>query len=231
VAYIALFVALGGVSYAAVKLPANSVGTKQLKPNAVTLSKIAGSARDALVGQRGAKGDPGLPGAKGETGLQGLQGETGLRGLQGETGLRGLQGETGLRGPQGDIALMSNTTPCSASASEARYGAVVGTAACSADEVAVTYAAPVTGTLTSMAVSLSNQHSNQRIVVRRNGSNTSLVATCSGGPSCTIAGAPVSVTGGDKLSLLFVTLNGGSAPDGFGVVADAAHVSLVLRPG
>ena len=29
VAYIALFVALGGTSYAAIKLPANSVGTRQ----------------------------------------------------------------------------------------------------------------------------------------------------------------------------------------------------------
>jgi hypothetical protein len=229
VAYIALFVALGGVSYAAVKLPANSVGTKHLKPHAVTLSKIAGSARNALAGQRGPKGDPGLPGPKGETGSQGLQGETGSQGLQGETGSQGLQGETGLRGPQGDIALMSNTTPCGASA-QARYGAVVGTAACTADETAVTYAAPVTGTLTSMAVSLTNQQSFQRIVVRRNGSNTSLVATCNAGP-CTIAGAPVSVTAGDKLSLLFVTLNAGGVPDGFGLVADAAHVSLVLRPG
>jgi hypothetical protein len=40
-ATIAVFVALGGVSYAALKLPKNSVGTKQLKPNAVSGSKVA----------------------------------------------------------------------------------------------------------------------------------------------------------------------------------------------
>ncbi|HNC15865.1 MAG TPA: hypothetical protein PLV77_08190, partial [Solirubrobacterales bacterium] len=40
VAIIALIVALGGTSYAAFKLPKNSVGTKQLKKNAVTVKKL-----------------------------------------------------------------------------------------------------------------------------------------------------------------------------------------------
>lgn len=40
VATLALFVALGGASYAAFKLPKNSVGTKQLRKNAVTTAKI-----------------------------------------------------------------------------------------------------------------------------------------------------------------------------------------------
>jgi hypothetical protein len=37
---VALFVALGGTGYAALKLPKNSVGTKQLKKNAVTGAKV-----------------------------------------------------------------------------------------------------------------------------------------------------------------------------------------------
>jgi hypothetical protein len=37
---IAVFIALGGASYAAVKLPKNSVGAKQIKKNAVTTAKI-----------------------------------------------------------------------------------------------------------------------------------------------------------------------------------------------
>lgn len=41
VAYVALFVALGGTSYAAVALPAGSVGTRQLRNGAVTNAKIA----------------------------------------------------------------------------------------------------------------------------------------------------------------------------------------------
>lgn len=40
VSVLALFVALGGASYAAFKVPKNSVGTKQLKKNAVTTAKI-----------------------------------------------------------------------------------------------------------------------------------------------------------------------------------------------
>jgi hypothetical protein len=41
VAYLALFVALGGTSYAAVSLPRNSVGTAQLRNGAVTAGKLA----------------------------------------------------------------------------------------------------------------------------------------------------------------------------------------------
>jgi hypothetical protein len=40
ISLVALFVALGGTGYAALKLPNNSVGTKQLKSSAVTTSKI-----------------------------------------------------------------------------------------------------------------------------------------------------------------------------------------------
>jgi hypothetical protein len=40
ISLIALFVALGGASYAAVSLPNNSVGTAQIKNNAVTTKKI-----------------------------------------------------------------------------------------------------------------------------------------------------------------------------------------------
>ena len=47
VACLALGVALGGTSYAAVRLPANSVGTKQLKRNAVTSPKVKA---DAITG-------------------------------------------------------------------------------------------------------------------------------------------------------------------------------------
>jgi hypothetical protein len=44
VACIALTVALGGTSYAAIRLPAGSVGTKQLKRGAVTGVKVKGNA-------------------------------------------------------------------------------------------------------------------------------------------------------------------------------------------
>jgi hypothetical protein len=49
VACLALTVALGGTSYAAIRLPANSVGTKQLKRGAVTGVKVK---RDTLTGSQ-----------------------------------------------------------------------------------------------------------------------------------------------------------------------------------
>src|SRR4249920_3256064 len=74
---LALFVALGGVSYAATKLPPHSVGTSQLESKSVTLAKLAPAARAALKGARGAigpvgpAGAPGAPGPKGDTGAPG----------------------------------------------------------------------------------------------------------------------------------------------------------------
>src|SRR5436190_17303568 len=44
ISLLALFVALGGTTYAATSLPKNSVGTKQLKKNAVTSAKIKNGA-------------------------------------------------------------------------------------------------------------------------------------------------------------------------------------------
>jgi hypothetical protein len=70
ISIVALVVALGGTSYAAFSLPKNSVGTKQLKKNAVTSNKVKNGsllAVDFKAGQlhRGPKGDPGQNGAPG----------------------------------------------------------------------------------------------------------------------------------------------------------------------
>src|SRR5688572_31595485 len=61
-ATIAVFLALGGGAYAAVKLKKGSVKTKHIKNGAVTQAKISASAQAAL---RGATGPPGAPGAPG----------------------------------------------------------------------------------------------------------------------------------------------------------------------
>ena len=75
VAGIALFVALGGTSYAVTQLPKNSVGTKQLKANAVTGAKVkngslaatdfSNAALDVLQGATGPAGPTGATGATG----------------------------------------------------------------------------------------------------------------------------------------------------------------------
>ncbi len=53
IASLALFIALGGISWAAVALPKNSVGTTQLKRNAVTGAKIRGNAVTAAKVRNG----------------------------------------------------------------------------------------------------------------------------------------------------------------------------------
>jgi hypothetical protein len=85
VAYLALFVALGGTSYAAVTLPKNSVGTAQLKNSAVTGAKVKkGSLRkiDFAAGQlpAGPAGPAGASGPAGPTGAAGAAGTTGSPG-------------------------------------------------------------------------------------------------------------------------------------------------------
>lgn len=76
----AVFIALGGGAYAATRLPANSVGSRQLKENAVTPSKVAPATVRLFKGQKGGQGPPG---PKGDTGSQGTQG---IQGIQGSTG-------------------------------------------------------------------------------------------------------------------------------------------------
>jgi hypothetical protein len=76
VACLALLIALGGVSYAAVTLPRNSVGPAQLRNDAVTSKKVKnrsllaidfkpGQLRAGARGPKGDKGDAGAPGISG----------------------------------------------------------------------------------------------------------------------------------------------------------------------
>jgi len=108
---LALFIALGGTSYAAAKLPRNSVGTAQIKSGAVNESKLAQGVRDKLgrtvQGAPGGAGAQGPAGPKGDTGATGPAGKDGATGPAGETGATGpagppgADGEPGATGPQG----------------------------------------------------------------------------------------------------------------------------------
>lgn len=77
ISLIALFVALGGTTYAATSLPTNSVGTAQLRQGAVTKTKINKKTIEALKGQRGPRGATGAEGPQGQTGQQGATGGVG----------------------------------------------------------------------------------------------------------------------------------------------------------
>jgi hypothetical protein len=74
IALLALFVALGGGAYAAMNLPKNSVGTRQLKRGAVTPPKLSRSTVKELKGNTGPRGPKGAKGAKGDKGATGPAG-------------------------------------------------------------------------------------------------------------------------------------------------------------
>jgi hypothetical protein len=84
-AYLALFIALGGTSYAAVKLPKNSVGATQIKANAVGSSEV----KNGALTRSDFKASSIPAGAQGAQGLQGLQGLKGDKGDKGATGVVG----------------------------------------------------------------------------------------------------------------------------------------------
>jgi hypothetical protein len=81
---IAVFlVVAGGTAFAASQLGKESVGTRQLKKEAVSLAKINAAAKSSLKGANGPAGEKGATGAEGPKGATGTQGP---KGDKGETG-------------------------------------------------------------------------------------------------------------------------------------------------
>jgi Collagen triple helix repeat (20 copies) len=121
-ASVALFAALGGVSYAAATLPTNSVGSRQIKSGAVTSAKVkdgtlqgtdfgAGQLPSGAQGPRGEKGDPGATGAQGPKGDAGATGAQGPKGEAGANSPQGPKGDAGPQGPKGDAGATGSQGP------------------------------------------------------------------------------------------------------------------------
>src|SRR4051812_18418638 len=111
VGLLALTIALGGTSYAAATLPPRSVGTAQLKQNAVTSTKVKnGSLRRGEFARGESRAGGGGPG--------------------GGAGPAGPQGATGLQGPKGDTGTVDTSNFYSKAASDSRF---LGAAAKAAD--------------------------------------------------------------------------------------------------
>jgi hypothetical protein len=103
IACIALALSLGGVGYAALRLPVNSVGTKQVINHSLLKADFKpGQLPRGPRGVQGPKGDTGAGGAAGVQGLPGPKGDTGAGGAAGAQGLQGLPGPKGDTGPKGD---------------------------------------------------------------------------------------------------------------------------------
>jgi hypothetical protein len=135
ISLIALFVALGGTTYAATSLPKNSVGTAQLKKGAVTKQKISKKTIGALRGSRGP---------------QGPKGDQGIQGAKGDQGIQGAKGDTGPRGPSDAYSTTTPflTVPAGNYVVQAKEGLTGGTGAVELD--CTLYATPVGGSLTSV---------------------------------------------------------------------------------
>lgn len=108
IACLALAISLSGVGYAAGVLPGNSVGTAQLRDDAIVSSKIRNRSllgvdlkRGQLpAGPRGPTGAKGDPGARGDKGGKGDKADKGARGEIGPRGPAGAQGRGGSEGPR-----------------------------------------------------------------------------------------------------------------------------------
>jgi Collagen triple helix repeat (20 copies) len=101
ISLIALFVALGGTSYAAFKIPKNSVGSPQVINGSLGTIDLSKKARAALKGNRGPQGPAGAQGAQGPSGPAGAAGAAGATGPQGPSGTAGASGAAGATGPSG----------------------------------------------------------------------------------------------------------------------------------
>jgi len=103
IALVALFVALGGTTYAAstALIGTNTVASPQVVNGSLQAKDLSAKARRALKADRGARGIVGARGARGPTGVQGAQGPRGLQGNQ------GIQGPQGLSGPARAYAVVA----------------------------------------------------------------------------------------------------------------------------
>jgi hypothetical protein len=76
----------GGTAYAATRLGTESVGTAQLRKDAVTPAKLSKASKATLTGADGAAGPAGPAGAQGAKGDIGPEGPEGRQGKTGESG-------------------------------------------------------------------------------------------------------------------------------------------------
>jgi hypothetical protein len=102
VSMIALFVALGGSSYAAVTITGKQIKDSTITTNDIkngSLLKIDFKAGQLPRGATGATGATGLQGSAGHDGANGATGPAGTNGTNGTNGTDGANGHDGARGP------------------------------------------------------------------------------------------------------------------------------------
>jgi hypothetical protein len=129
----ALTIALGGTSYAAITLPHNSVGSSQIKSSAVKNSDLGSSAVTSGKVKNGTLLSKDFKAGQIPAGPAGPAGATGAKGATGATGAQGIQGIRGATGALGAVTARSFTATVDMTANQkASY-----TAACPAGQQAI----------------------------------------------------------------------------------------------
>jgi hypothetical protein len=205
IAYLALWLTLGGGSaYAATQLAANSVGTKQLKPDAVVSSRVKDHsllAQDFKEGQL----PQGATGPRGAVGPQGAVGPVGPQGAEGPAGQPGTPGGAGPRGPAGSAVLLSRSY---ALRPETLYGVVTGLQFATSEEEEVTMITPDRNlTASHLAVHLSSalaSNEAEEISLRLNGQISDLNCIVVASTSTCTSAAEVPVPAASTMSIEFL---------------------------
>jgi hypothetical protein len=120
VTVLTILVVGGGSAYAATRLGKESVGTAQLKKEAVTPAKLSKAAKATLTGASGQTGPVGPSGAQGSKGDTGPEGPEGRQGRTGEPGplldeLPSGRTEKGVFGLEGTAATVESRAATSLS--------------------------------------------------------------------------------------------------------------------
>ena len=187
-ATIAVFMTLGGGAYAATKLPANSVGSKQIKSKAVTPAKVARGTVKLFKGQKGDNGTNGANGTNGRNGTDGTNGQPALSAFVGR--ISNLHRDIGpdWGAPSGDSASVEG------------------------DDNAVYGVAPnATSTARDLFVELTSSETQPRLVqLDVNGSAAIACTVPAAGTTCNSGGQTATIPPGAHLSIR-THLLGGSA--------------------
>jgi hypothetical protein len=127
IATLALFLAIGGTSYAAVTITGKNVKNESLSGRDVKNSSLTGKdVRDGSLNSSDFAGGQLPAGPKGDAGAQGPRGDDGRPGADGQRGADGTTGPTGPTGPAGDDAAAGRRVALAADSVEQTVATVPG---------------------------------------------------------------------------------------------------------
>ena len=238
-ATIAVFVALGGSSYAAMKITGNDVRDESLtgadiKDNSLRGHEIRSGAistddiKNRTLRRQDFASGVLVPGPKGEPGAPGAPGAKGVKGDKGDAGADGADGADGTDGTANGAAMLARINGIPATFDQAlTYGSPSGVSTANTSEDAVSMVSPnLAVTASNLFVRVNgvvNNNSARRFTLRVDGADTALSCTMgSFGSTCT-SDAQVAIPPNSTLSIQ------SDRPAAFNTVATDARIGFQLR--